>query len=269
MNYSLAAKELYLSQPAISAWIMSMEDALGVKLFIRRNRGVELTPEGTELYTRLEHVYQRFRVSVNMIIRDITNISNFNVGCLNSGDIISLTAGIVERFRSLYQNVDIDFEMFAYHELREKLICGDLDAIITMHFDVIDQPGIQSRVIGSVPYFFVYPKRWDDGASETAGIGSILNNKAMALEINNGDEHVLDICHNYGFVPSAIKHVDSYLKLSKIIAEGDCFTIGSRDIAKESHFLPYLNFLPIDCQEPIAVAWHSATPWLERFLELF
>ena len=71
------------------------------------------------------------------------------------------------------------------------------------------------------------------------------------------------------FKPSNIKHVDSYLKISKIVAEGNCFTIGSSDIAKESHFLPLLSFVPIiDNEEPVAVAWVDNKPWLQEFLEL-
>jgi DNA-binding transcriptional LysR family regulator len=266
LNYSLAAKELYLSQPAISSRIMSMEAALGLKLFIRKNRGVELTPDGTELYTKLEHVYQRFRVSVNMIIRDIMKVPKLNVGCLNSTDIITLTEGLIERFRSADSNVNIDYEMYNYNDLRAKLICGDLDIIVTMHFDVINQGNISSRIIGSMPYYFVFPKDW---ARQTEDVGTILKDKALILEIHNGDQHALDICRRYGFKPLCIRHVDSYLKISKIVAEGDCFTIGSRDIAKESHFLPLLSFVPITAyEEPIAVAWLDNKPLPQELLEL-
>ena len=173
-----------------------MEDTLGLKLFVRKNRGVELTPDGTELYTRLEHVYQRFRVSVNMIIRDIMKVPKFDVGCLNSTDIISLTEGAINRFKRTYSNVDIDYEMYNYNDLRDKLICGDLDAVITMHFDVENQENIKSRIIGSVPFYFVFPQAW---GGQTEDIPSILNDKALILEIHNGDQHALDICQHYGF----------------------------------------------------------------------
>lgn len=49
-NISRAAKELYISQPAISKAITKLEENLGVKLFIRNSRGVILTEEGQLLF---------------------------------------------------------------------------------------------------------------------------------------------------------------------------------------------------------------------------
>lgn len=52
-NISKAAKELYISQPAISKSIQKLEDNLGCELFRRSSRGVLLTEEGELLYTHV------------------------------------------------------------------------------------------------------------------------------------------------------------------------------------------------------------------------
>ena len=49
-NISKAAKELYISQPAISKSIQKLEENLNCKLFSRSSRGVLLTDEGQLLY---------------------------------------------------------------------------------------------------------------------------------------------------------------------------------------------------------------------------
>jgi DNA-binding transcriptional LysR family regulator len=46
LNFTQAAKENHIAQTAISRYISNMEAELGVKLFFRNNRYVELTPEG-------------------------------------------------------------------------------------------------------------------------------------------------------------------------------------------------------------------------------
>jgi len=56
-SISAAAKELYISQPAVSSSIRRLENQLGAPLFVRKPRGVELTKEAALLY---EHVKQAF-----------------------------------------------------------------------------------------------------------------------------------------------------------------------------------------------------------------
>lgn len=47
-NFARAAAELNITPAAVSQQVRSLEDFLGVRLFTRRARGVELTPAGTE-----------------------------------------------------------------------------------------------------------------------------------------------------------------------------------------------------------------------------
>ncbi len=49
LNFRAAAEELHLTQPAVSRQIRSLEDDLGMPLFIRGTRHVELTQAGTAL----------------------------------------------------------------------------------------------------------------------------------------------------------------------------------------------------------------------------
>ena len=46
MSFTLAAKELMLSQAAVSQQIRNLEQALGFDLFVRSHRSIQLTPEG-------------------------------------------------------------------------------------------------------------------------------------------------------------------------------------------------------------------------------
>jgi len=50
LNVTAAARELAITQPALSRQIHALEHALGCALFVRRHRSVELTPEGTRLF---------------------------------------------------------------------------------------------------------------------------------------------------------------------------------------------------------------------------
>jgi len=56
-NMRAAAERLALSPSAVSRRVQSLEDFLGVRLFLRRSRGLSLTSEGKTYLERIEHAF--------------------------------------------------------------------------------------------------------------------------------------------------------------------------------------------------------------------
>lgn len=80
-NISKAAKELYISQPAISKSIQKLEDNLGVRLFDRSSRGVTMTPEGELLYTHVKSAFETLTVGEDRLRRSIAlGIGSLTIG---------------------------------------------------------------------------------------------------------------------------------------------------------------------------------------------
>lgn len=50
LSFTAAAEELCITQSAVSKQVKSLEDALGMALFLRGGKGLSLTPEGRQLY---------------------------------------------------------------------------------------------------------------------------------------------------------------------------------------------------------------------------
>lgn len=67
-SFSRAAKEMSVGQPAISHGIRQLEDVLGVRLFKRQPRGVELTEAGTRLAARLQNGYAEIRAGIQDVL---------------------------------------------------------------------------------------------------------------------------------------------------------------------------------------------------------
>lgn len=61
-SFTQAAKELHLSQPALTVQIRQLEDGLGVALFDRNTRSVELTRVGCELAPQLERLQEELEL---------------------------------------------------------------------------------------------------------------------------------------------------------------------------------------------------------------
>lgn len=70
-NISKAAKELYISQPAISKSIQKLEESLNCKLFSRSSRGVILTDEGNLLYGHVKEAFETLGTGEEKLKRSI------------------------------------------------------------------------------------------------------------------------------------------------------------------------------------------------------
>ena len=67
LNFRLAAQELALTQPAVSRQIQALEDDVGVPLFRRHTRAVELTEAGNQLLTAVGQALPRLDATVRHI----------------------------------------------------------------------------------------------------------------------------------------------------------------------------------------------------------
>ena len=72
-NITNAAKELRISQPAISRMLKNMEEQMNIKLFIRKTKGVSFTQEGKELYRLIGNEIDSIIKSENNFSKIINN----------------------------------------------------------------------------------------------------------------------------------------------------------------------------------------------------
>ena len=126
-NISKAAKELFISQPALSKSISKLEESLGITLFARNSRGVALTMEGEILY---KHVAAGFE-SIILGEEQIKKIKEFNIGKLRIGASATLCKGILlpylNKFMAEYPHVTINIESQSSLETADMLESGLLD----------------------------------------------------------------------------------------------------------------------------------------------
>lgn len=112
-NISKAAKELYISQPAISKSIVKLEDSLEIKLFHRNSRGVSLTEEGALLYSYIKNAFE----SINAAESELKRMKEFNIGHIKIGVSTTLCRYILlpylKRFIEKYPNIRISIETMA------------------------------------------------------------------------------------------------------------------------------------------------------------
>lgn len=136
LSFSNAAKNLFISQSAVSQAINSLEKELQTTLFIRQSKSIALTREGMILYQYINNALELITSGENQIL----NFRELKYGelVIGAGDTLSehfLTKYLVE-FHSLYPNVAIKVINKTSIEMIELIKSGQIDiGFINMPMD--------------------------------------------------------------------------------------------------------------------------------------
>lgn len=74
-----AAQELFLSQSSLSVSIQNLEEEIGIKIFIRNNRGIRITPEGEEFLTYARQIVNQYKIAEEKYIQKKETKKSFSV----------------------------------------------------------------------------------------------------------------------------------------------------------------------------------------------
>lgn len=129
-NITKAAEELYISQPAVTQAIHSLESQIGAPLFIRAKKGVTLTEEAKVLFQFVESGLNYIYNGENKF-KELMNIES---GTLKIGASTTVTQHVLleylDIFQDKYPNVSISITNNLTQELVKLLREGSVDLLI-------------------------------------------------------------------------------------------------------------------------------------------
>jgi DNA-binding transcriptional LysR family regulator len=152
-HFGQAAEGMFLTQAAVSARIKTLEELLGVKLFIRDRRDIKLTPEGNRLISRADRLISEWR-KVRQEISAGGATKQISVGgSLRLWDVI-LQQWLV-RMRSAEPDLALIAESHTPDLLTRKLLDGVLDLAFMLEppqlevLQIRDIGGLSLRLVSS------------------------------------------------------------------------------------------------------------------------
>jgi DNA-binding transcriptional LysR family regulator len=150
-SFSRAARNLHISQPAMSVRIKQLEKELGERLFDRQRRGVALTEAGAVLYESAEKIFadvEEARVRLRELKQ--TGGGHVRVGCSDTVSLYILPP-VLRRFRRRFPLAEITIRNAYSVDILDMLVRGELD------FGIVTQPPgldrrLEARAILEEPY---------------------------------------------------------------------------------------------------------------------
>lgn len=126
LNFTKAATNLYIAQPALSQQIADLEKQLGVTLFERNSRSVVLTPAGEILRAACPEILNKLEsVRQEVLWAQAGLRGSIKIGYLYMFQPI--LPAIVQEFRKLYPDVALEFYSGSLKELETALGNRDID----------------------------------------------------------------------------------------------------------------------------------------------
>ncbi len=158
-----AADRLFTSQPAISAHIKSLEEELGITLFTRTPKGMQLTTEGEQLLPRAQQTLSAAGEFVQFAkgMQDEL-VGSIRVGLNNDAEFLKLPQ--IQRYlTSQYPRLELNFLAGMTETNIKNVRVGRMDgAFISGQFD---DPQIEVMPLGEVELCVAAPVDWRDRIS--------------------------------------------------------------------------------------------------------
>lgn len=129
-SISLASKNLYISQPAISRNIKKLENDLNVTLFYRTLNGMVLTDKGKELFSYVEEAYNSIKIGEKSMNENTNLLSgSFSIG-VPSHIATFFLMDRINKFHKDYPGIEVSLVSRPTTELVRMLDSHELDFIV-------------------------------------------------------------------------------------------------------------------------------------------
>ncbi|WP_283410159.1 LysR family transcriptional regulator [Anoxynatronum buryatiense] len=143
-NLSMAAKEVFISQPAMSQKINMMEKEMGVKLLKRSRHKVEMTEAGKlvqEKFTQIVADYENVMIQAQKLHAEGKN--HLAIGYHGPVEWANIHQRIRE-FHQQYPDIEVDVHIGGWGQLTQMLLGGRIDVFFSEKREIEEIATIES-----------------------------------------------------------------------------------------------------------------------------
>jgi len=234
-NFTAASKHCFVTQPTLSMQIQKLEEELGVTIFNRKKKPVELTPIGEKIVEQAKLI-----VDESNRISDIVDQQKGYIGGEFKLGIIptilpTLLPLFLKSFLKKYNKVHLIIEELTTEEIIKKLTDGHLDAAIAA--TPLENPNIIEKVLYYEPFVGFVPDNHRLFKQDTISEADLDIDDILLLEDGHCfKDNIINLCNaNKNYDNSKFElECGSIETLIKLSGEGIGMTL-----------LPYLHTLDL------------------------
>lgn len=270
LHFGRAAAQLHLSQPPLSRQVSALEEALGVALFKRTSRRVELTSAGRHFRDQAARVMELLEAAV----RTTQATGRGERGVLRIGFTMaaawSVLPPLARMFGEAYPDAALQLNEVLPLELNDALMTGGIDAGIAFPWQRPD--GLEYAPVFREPLCAVLPAGHRLARHKTVAVETLAQEPFISFPATTAPalrELVIGCCRDHGFEPRVRLETHLQQTIVNLVAEGLGVSLVPRSMSKMR--LPGAVFRPISAPRMIeqGVSWAAGNdnPCLANFLD--
>ena len=272
LHFGRAAARLHLSQPPLSQQIRTLEEELGLKLFSRDRRRVELTHAGSVFLAEAKKILSHMENAAEAARRaERGQIGPFVVAC-GPLAVQTVLPIILKTFRAEYPQVDLSIKESNGHDIIDILQARHADVGLLMpHFTserLQRQTCLTLPLVAAVPKDHAIAKRRRIRLRQLAGEPFVLFSHQQALGFY---EHIVAVCERSGFTPHIVQEAAQHTTLLALVAAGYGITLIPRlGKSPPPNDVVFVQVIDPWATMPLWIAWpaNNSSRVLVSFLEV-
>jgi DNA-binding transcriptional LysR family regulator len=251
-----AAEQLELSQPALSRSIQKLEQELGLPLFDRVGRGVQLNEAGRILLRRVDRACAEFDDALREL-KDFGSTKSVSLGYLSTFGV-RLIPEMVKGFSAL--EPELQFNLFEGPSplLAKQLLAGEVDLCLSTH---PMNAGLEWRPLFKEELFALVPTEHPFAARKSIELIELADEPFVALRAGHGLRLVLDeLCQQAGFKPNIKFEAYEVSSLRGLVAAGFGVTLAPKRAVSAGTYVD-LSISAPECFRTVGLSWRKER-WL-------
>lgn len=273
-NITHASRQLYVSQPTLSKFLQKLEDDLGLVLFQRTGRKLELTYAGQRYLAHAEKLLSQKRE----LDAEMTDILRSDVGVLHVGmppfRCSFALPKVLPEFRRQFPQVQFRILEAPSAALDQKLMDGEIDLAFYMCFAHAD--GLSYRTLHKDKMYALFAKghpleekaaaqgnfNWEWLAGETL----LLQNRTQRQ-----GQYILQEMQARGLRATEILESSNIRAAAALAANGYGIAFMTGELLQNLHLDTEFNAVPLQsCTLPLeaVAAWRTGN-YLPRYAQVF
>lgn len=219
-SFSRAAVELSISQSALTESIKELEGHLGIKLFERRRRGVEVTHNGHVFMRHAKAILAEIsqaEISFSGDESDVAGTLNIGVTTLTSGYVLS---DLLSRYRRARPEVEVSALEDSPEYLEHLLVGGELDVAVMLIGNLRNPLALHAELLAVSPYRLWLPLGHGLSALETISLEDLANEPQIVLDVDEMQDEAGRLLSSFSSKPRIAFRTRSVEAVRSLVASG-------------------------------------------------